>query len=376
MAEGAPPPADPAPPSDLYDTLAAVAAAPDEAPLSLTGRHYADAAWFAAERAGVLRRGWHCLGRADEIPAPGDFFTTRLLTEPLLVVRGDDGEVRVFANICRHRGMILAEGAGSAHRFVCRYHAWSYGRDGALASAPRMPKDQVAGCGLHRFRSEIWRGFVYATLADEAPPLAPHLAGLAAFIDLYDPEAMVVAHVEHEVWRCNWKALVENFMEAYHLSVVHPETLHPYTPTGLSRKGPAEAGFTSYVAHYPLEIPPRFTGAPGLSREERHQSRLFCVYPAQVASQSAGLLVSLSLNPVAVDETHVRWTLSARDGEFDAPGLAAAVDLWREVNGEDREKLEAMQTGLASVAATSGPLAPTDLEGTIRDFHSYLAAEG
>ncbi|MEM7525456.1 MAG: SRPBCC family protein, partial [Pseudomonadota bacterium] len=171
----------------------------------------------------------------------------------------------------------------------------------------------------------------------------------------------------------NWKLLVENFMEAYHLSVVHPETLRPYTPTGLSRKSWSGAAFTSYIAHYPDEIEPRFTGAPDLSRDERYQSRLFCVYPAQVASQSAGLLVSLSLLPVAVDETHVRWTMSAYEDEMDDDALAAAVALWREVNREDREKLEAMQGGLRSVAATSGPLAPPDLEGAISDFHRYLA---
>ncbi|MEM8755211.1 MAG: SRPBCC family protein, partial [Pseudomonadota bacterium] len=251
------------------------------------------------------------------------------------------------------------------------YHAWSYGRDGRLASAPRMPKERVAGCRLHEFRSTIWRGFVYVDLSGEAPPL--DLAGLDELIEPYDQPKMRFAHVEREVWRCNWKLLVENFMEAYHLSVVHPETLHPYTPTALSRYAGAGDGFTAYVAHYPDDIDQRFAGAPHLTREERYQSRLFCVFPTHLASQSAGLLVSLALDPVAVGETHVRWTLSAYEGELDADGVADAVALWREVNREDREKLEAMQGGLGSVAATSGPLAPPDLEGTIADFHRFLA---
>lgn len=359
----------------LIASLKDIATAPDDAPLSLTGAHYVSKALFEHERATLLPQSWRCLGRADEIPAPGDYFATRVLDEPIIVARGADGEVRALANVCRHRGMPLVadDAAGSVKRFVCRYHAWSYESDGALASAPRMPKTRVAGCRLHEFRTETWRGFVYVNLSGDAAPLAPQLAKLGDLIGIYDQSKMRHVHTEHEIWRCNWKLLVENFMEAYHLSVVHPETLHPYTPTGLSRYAMADNAFTSYVAHYPDDIAPRFRGAPGLSREERYQSRLFCVFPAQLASQSAGLLVSLSLNPEAVDLTRVRWTMSAYEGELDEQGLADAVMLWRVVNREDREKLEDLQKALRSVAATSGPLGPPDLEGTIQDFQRWLA---
>ena len=360
---------------DLVASLKAIAEAPDEAPLSLSGAHYTDADLFARECETILSGAWHCLGREDEIPSAGDYFTIRVLNEPLLVVRGDDGEVRALANVCRHRGMPLAADAetGNARRFVCRYHAWSYGRDGALASAPRMPKERVKGCRLHGFRTETWRGFIYANLSGDAEPLAPQLTKLDELIGLFDQSKMRHVHTEHETWACNWKLLVENFMEAYHLSVVHPETLHPYTPTGLSRYAMADDAFTSYIAHYPHDIPPRFEGAPGLTREERYQSRLFCVFPTQVASQSAGLLVSLTLLPVAVDRVDVRWTMSAYEGQLDEEGAVKAVALWREVNREDREKLEDMQIAMSSVAAASGPLAPPDLEGTIQDFQRWLA---
>ncbi|MEM7547575.1 MAG: aromatic ring-hydroxylating dioxygenase subunit alpha [Pseudomonadota bacterium] len=362
--------------SDLHTSLRAIAAAPADAPLSLSGCHYTDPAYFAHECETVLRTGWHCLGRTDEVPEPGDYFTVQLLTEPLLIVRGDDREIRVLANVCRHRSMPLVEGRGHEARFVCRYHAWSYRRDGALASAPRMPKERVKDCRLHAFRTEIWRGFIYVNLSGDAAPLAPQLTKLDDLIGIYDQSKMQIQHIEEEDWRCNWKCLVENFMEAYHLSVVHPETLHPFTPTGLSRKAMADAAFTSYAAHYPDTIEQRFTGAPHLSREERYQSRLFSVFPCQVASQSAGLLVSLSLQPVAVDRVKVRWTMSAYEGEMSPPQLDEAIALWREVNREDREKLEAMQIALGSVAAQSGPLAPPDMEGTIWDFYQYLAANG
>ncbi|MEM7525820.1 MAG: Rieske (2Fe-2S) protein, partial [Pseudomonadota bacterium] len=193
-----------APPGALVE-LRAVASAPVEAPISLSGAHYTDPALFEAERDGLLHRAWHCLGRDDEIPAPGDYFTLQLLHEPLLAVRGDDGAVRVFANLCRHRAMKLAEGAGAAKRFTCPYHAWSYARDGALASAPRMPKDRVAGCRLHEFRTEIWRGFIYVNLSGDAPALAPQLGALGDLIGVYDQSKMRIRHREDEIWRGNWK---------------------------------------------------------------------------------------------------------------------------------------------------------------------------
>ncbi len=86
----------------------------------------------------LLRREWLCVGRVDEIPNPGDYFTADLLDEPLLVVRGDDNQVRILSNVCRHRGILVAEGAGRKRRFVCPYHGWTYKLDGRLAGAPRM----------------------------------------------------------------------------------------------------------------------------------------------------------------------------------------------------------------------------------------------
>ena len=186
---------------------------------------------------------------------------------------------------------------------------------------------------------------------------------------------MRIVHTFEEEWRTNWKCLVENFMEAYHLSVVHPETLHPYTPTGLSRKSMSDDAFTSYCANHPDTVGPRGVGAPGLSEEERRRSTLFCLFPAQIASQAATLLVSFSIQPLAVDRIRVRWTMSTFGDELTQDELEGRVALWHEVNREDREKLERMQRALASRHAPSGPLAPRDYEGTIWDFYRYLGRQ-
>ena len=355
--------------------LARVAGLAESVAQCLPGSFYTSPDYFAYEREAVLSREWHYLGRVDEVPRPGDYFTTVLLDEPLLVVRGDDGAVRVLSNVCRHRGMPVAEGSGSARRFVCPYHAWSYDRDGVLANAPRMRDKGVtsATCRLPEFRSETWQGFIYANLDDDAAPLAPRLGNLHGLLQNYRPQEMRIVQVAEEEWRTNWKCLVENFMEAYHLSVVHPETLHPYTPTGLSRKSMSDTTFTSYCANYPDNIPSRGKGAPGLTAEERRRSTLFCLFPTQVASQAASLLVSFALKPTAVDRVNVRWTMSTYGDELTRDEIEQRITLWHDVNREDREKLERMQRGLGSRHAPSGPLAPTDFEGTIWDFYRYLA---
>lgn len=361
----------------FLDGLRQTAALPADRPAGLHGAYYTSPELFELEKATLLRDGWHCLGRADEVAEPGDYFAARLLGEPLVVIRGDDGVIRVFANVCRHRGMLLAEGRGNVKRLVCSYHAWSYGRDGGLLRAAHMNNagfDQ-ANCRLAEFACEIWQGFIYVSLADNPEPLAEQLALLTEVLVPYETGDFRVVHAAEEDWQCNWKCLVENFMEGYHLSVVHPQTLRDYTPTELCTKGPSAPAFTSYNANYPDGIPGRGKGAPGLDDRQRQRSFLFNVFPTQVASQAASLLASLSLQPVSVNCVHVRWTLSVYGDDLDAETVDQRIALWTEVNREDREKLEKLQLALGSSRADAGPLAAEDFEGTIRDFHRYLAGE-
>lgn len=356
----------------LRQTLASIAASPLDAPQSMPGAFYTDQSLFDWECATVLQNGWHCLGRADELPNVGDFFTQQLLNEPLLITRTQDG-IHVLSNACRHRGMPVAKGAGNANRHVCPYHAWAYAPDGKLLSAPRMrnagfdPKT----CALPAFATQIHNGFIYASLSDTPAPF--DLAELDALIAPYEPENFRHVHTASEVWNCNWKALVENFMEGYHLSVVHPETLHHYTPTGLSRKGPSGRNFTSYFANYPDNAAGRGMGASGLSEAERKRSTLFAAYPTQVVSIAATTLVSLSIFPLSAEQIEVRWTLSTFGTELDDGILANRIAVWNDVNREDREKLEIMQRALHSRHAVGGPLAGADYEGTVHDFQMWLA---
>jgi len=360
---------------ELNTALHAAATSPKNAPVGLPGAAFTDPQYFDYECKTVLWNGWHCLGRCDEIPEPGDYFTIHLLDEPLVVVRGDDGEIRVLSNLCRHRSMRLAEGRGNSKRFVCSYHAWTYDRAGKLLRAARMKNEgfDAKSCRLPEFATTLWNGFIYVTLSDTAPPFPGANDGLCDALVNYEPENFRLVHVAEEEWNTNWKCLVENFMEGYHLSVVHPETLHGYTPTGLSKKSVSGPGFTSYCANYPETASPRGYGSDRLTEAQRNRSFLYAIFPTQVVSQSATLLVSLSIFPKSADQIGVKWTMSAYGDELEEDILRQRVALWESVNAEDREKLERMQAALRSVHAVAGPLAGEDYEGTIHDFHVWLA---
>lgn len=342
---------------------------------TLPADYYTDESWLSEESEQLLKREWHCLGRCEEISDTGQYYTLDLLGEPLLIVRGEDAVIRVLSNVCRHRNMPVAAGSGKTKSFVCPYHAWSYKVDGSLLRAPFMEGIDNTKCALPEFKSEIWQGFIYVNLCDEAKPLAPRLEGLDQILTNYHSADMRHVFVEEELWDANWKCLVENFMEGYHLSRVHPQTLGGRTPTQLCKKYPGGHGYTGYKAYYPPTAPMRLEGHPDLTDDEKNCSTLFCVYPSQVASQSQDILVYMALQPAGVNQVRIRWGLSVYDLNMPQPAIDAIINLWKQINLEDKIKLGKLQSALHSRHAHAGPLAPDDLEGTIRDFHGYLARE-
>jgi len=226
---------------------------------------------------------------------------------------------------------------------------------------------------LPAFPCELWQGFIYVNLQRGAEPLSARLHALDALIGPYQPKKMRVVHVAEEMWRVNWKCLIENFMEAYHLSVVHPQTLRPYVPTSMARKGADDRAFTSYEANYDSRAESRGRGSEQLTAAQRNRSTLFCVYPTHIVSVAATLLSSISVQPLTADSLGLRWTLSTYEDELSADIVAERIALWEKVNAEDRRMLERLQPGLSSRCAHGGPLAGHDAEGTIHDFVRYLA---
>jgi phenylpropionate dioxygenase-like ring-hydroxylating dioxygenase large terminal subunit len=339
--------------------------------------YYTSEAFLALEREALFRREWICLGHAAEIARPGDYFTTELVGEPLLVVRGEDGQVRVLSNVCRHRANLVASGAGNRKRFVCGYHAWSYDPDGRLAAAPLMAGSEAfdkAGCRLPAFACEIWQDFIFVNLDGNAEPLAPRLDGFLPAIRNYHHPGRHHQFVAEEVWQTNWKCLVENFMEGYHLSAAHLKTLHPMTPTSLCRKIPAPFGMTAYTSGYAPSVPERGPYHPDLTAEERRYSVLFSVFPNLTLSIVPNVTLYLLVRPVDADSVAVRWGLAGTIDDPEHPDVIRYRDLCFAFNAEDRQQLEAVQKGMKSRHFPGGPLAPADYEGTIWDFYQYMAS--
>jgi phenylpropionate dioxygenase-like ring-hydroxylating dioxygenase large terminal subunit len=185
---------------------------------------------FALETERIFRRCWWPLARLDQIPEPGDYLTLEILGQPLMVVRGADGEVRVLSNVCLHRAAVIAEGRGRRKLFTCPYHAWAYDTAGRLVAAPHMEGAAdfpPADCALPQLRTEVWQGFVLANFDPDAPSFATTHAGLSAAFAAYRLADMAVVKTLTYESRWNWKVLVENFMEAYHHIGPHAQTFEP-----------------------------------------------------------------------------------------------------------------------------------------------------
>jgi choline monooxygenase len=186
---------------------------------------YAGEDALRTDRTQVLRRSWQFIGHQTMIPAAGDYLAEEIGGAPVVVVRGAEGGLAGFHNVCRHRaGALVADGPGSCgEAFVCRYHGWRYALDGRLKSAidfGAAPGFDPRQYGLFPVKVETWRGLVFVNLDLDAEPLAQALEPLAGGAEL--PAFPLVERRSHAL-ACNWKTYVENYLEGYHLPMVHPE---------------------------------------------------------------------------------------------------------------------------------------------------------
>ncbi len=192
---------------------------------------YTSPAFYRREVARIFGKVWNFLGAADQLPEPGDYRALTFAGVPLVLVRGNDGAVRAFANACRHRGSELLEGAGNCRTIVCPYHSWTYGLDGRLMTAPEMHESHgfdPAAFGLLPLRLETWGGFMFVNFDADAAPLAEYLGDLPQRVAPYRLEDMACVRRKEYVMACNWKLFVENAKESYHIATVHRQTINRY----------------------------------------------------------------------------------------------------------------------------------------------------
>ncbi len=234
-------------------TLKSSGAAPPEDPwaralarvrpgFALPREFYCEAEIFERERRRLFERHWHCAGHHSQVPDTGDFFTTELFGESVILVRGADHQVHALLNVCRHRGSrVCSQRAGRARGgFICPYHAWSYGLDGSLRAAARMPKGfERSHYGLRRVHCRVIEGLIFICFAEHPLGLDAVAEVLAGSAGVYGWADAQVAHRESYPVNANWKLAVENYMECYHCGPAHEEysRFHLYArPAALNRE--------------------------------------------------------------------------------------------------------------------------------------------
>lgn len=375
----------------LRAALAAVTAPAAQA-RGLPSTLYTDERLLAAERQALFDSTWACLGFEADVPAPGDVCPVDLQGRPLLLLRDGDGAIRVFENVCRHRGMRLVTVSGRVRTTLrCPYHSWCYDLTGALRSTPHAGGPGKAECatlereslGLLAVRSACWMGLVFVNLDGTAPAFEAHVAPLAARWRPFMQQPLFADPAETgfelEVG-CNWKLAVENYCESYHLPWIHP---------GLNR-------YSRLEDHYNILEPGRFAGqgtrvyAPtldesggrfpafaGLPESWRTLGEYVALFPNVLLGAHRDHAFAMLLLPQGMARTRERTLIWYADSAALGPDFAGLRErhraLWREVFDEDVAAVEGLQAGRAAPGFDGGRFAPAMDEAT-HGFHAWAAS--
>jgi choline monooxygenase len=342
---------------------AALQPQPPATALSLPAACYTAAQFAATERRTVFARGWQLVAHAEQVAGAGDHALAEIAGVPLLVVRGDDGELRALHNVCRHRAGPLAtcDGRGAAH-FACRYHGWRYALDGRLLGAPDMGRAgdfDVGAIRLPAAQVAQWQGRVFAALDEAAPPFAEVAEGIDARLG-----ATVLATFEFDrrasyEAACNWKVYVDNYLEGYHLAQVHP---------GLAPLLDGDRYSTATSRWSSLQSSPLAGGGP----YARGEALYWWLWPNTMLNVLPGRLQTNRVVPLAVDRCRVDFDYFYA-AEVDAGARREDQRFSDEVQMEDIAICEAVQRGLASGSYVAGRLHPRQESG-LRHFHELLRA--
>ena len=353
---------------------------------------YTTEEWYEREIEAIWLREWVCVGRADQIPKPGDFFTIDVVGEPLLINRTERGEIRAHINSCRHRGSAIAKGCGNVKLFRCPYHSWLYRLDGSLSGTPGRdkPMSDVENFkhedhGLIDVKAGTWGGFIYVNLDPNALPFSTWLGDMPEFFKNYKLDEMLCTRSVSMEVKSNWKLQVDNFLEGYHIHTVHAKHMshdYPQEWTSMAEsRGP-------YTGHYLKNSLSRIGQLPIIEGLTEHQKNgVFHVWMAPNVKLS-------------VTNTYMKFFMILPDGparhrliaHWCFPRTTIELPQFEEVVGpnyygrgtigkingewvdeiiiEDNDVLEQMQIGLSSRYAPSGRYATT--EAQVHIFANYI----
>jgi Rieske 2Fe-2S family protein len=353
---------------------------------------YVSEAFHELERERIFRAEWLCAGRVEVLERPGEFLVVEPIGERLIVVRGKDGRLRAFHDVCRHRGSRLVldeppplrDRPRPAGRFrgsiVCPYHAWTYGLDGRLRNAPFLDERhglRKEDLSLYEVPLDVWGGFVFVHLGGRPTrSLAQQLGPIPARIARYPLARLRTARrLSYEV-AANWKVIVENYNECYHCGPVHPE-LCELVPA-FKERGGAGLDWERGVPHRPGAWTFTFTGTsarrpfPELAPEERDRHKGELIYPNLMLSLSPDHVAAFTLWPEGPGRTRIDCDFLFEPEEMRGPGFdpSDAVGFWDLVNRQDWRICEAVQAGMSARPFRFGYYAP--MEDLSLDIRRYV----
>lgn len=353
-------------------------------PSTLPGHYYTDPEIFRAEQHKIFETEWIYIGRADAIPHRGDVLRADVGTESVIAVRGRDGVVRAFLNVCRHRGaeLCLTDKANVGNAIRCPYHAWTYGLDGNLITAPNwgaMADLDRAKYSLGTVSVEVWHGLIWVNLDPGAAPLAEQLEPILRYrlgteanrIDRYRiGDLVVAARIEYDV-AANWKIIGENFQECYHCGTIHPELVEQI-PTfadfeKLGESGYQQGGYQFAAGRdgFSLSGNAIFNPLPHLVSDDSRKYFGMVLRPNCFISLLPDHVIVHKFHPIGPDRTKVvcDWLFPSDVASADGFDPADSVELFHRVNQQDFAAAEWCQPNMSSrLYRDGGVLVPLESE--------------
>lgn len=346
-----------------------LASEPVERAQTIPSSWYTDPRFHAIDSDRIFARTWQGVGHAAQVEQEGQYFVATVADDPVIVVRGRDGVLRAFFNVCRHRGGPLALEAGCARALQCKYHGWTYLLDGSLRGVPAMDRTELfdrADFGLIPLRVEVWQGLVFVNLGADAPPLSAFVGGIAERIaPMRLDELRFAREVEYEV-HANWKVYVDNFLEGYHVPYVHPELMKLYDWQSYT---------TDVFDWYSLQHSP-LTGDNALySRDGGGEAFYYCLFPNFMLNILPGRLQTNHVRPLGHDRCRVTFRYFYDDVESPAAARRIEADLAYSdaVQAEDAGICARVQEGLASRAYDRGRFS-VKYEAGVHHFQQLVKA--
>jgi choline monooxygenase len=334
---------------------------------TLPGTFYTSPEIAEAERRAIFGESWQCVGRLDQVTSPGQYLTFDLGGEPIVVVRGDDGVLRAFSNVCRHRAArVMPEACGHATRLRCRYHGWTYDLAGRLRGVPEW--DGVEDFaredhGLPPVAVETWGPLVFVSLARE--PVA--LASLFGEIER-PPEVVFHARREYEL-ACNWKIFVDNYLDGgYHVNTLHPSLAGALDYAGYHTV--VHAWSSTQVS--PLRTPERQGDAEVASVRRGDVARYHWVWPNLMINVYEGVMDTNVVIPLGVDRCRVLFDFYFADGT-PADAIERSIAVAHQIQLEDEQICFEVQRGLGSRSYTAGRFSVRRENGGLH-FHRLVHA--